>query len=118
MKTFHIYNFIRPYWSNISANNAYTMDQIIDLKTGVNYIFCHGAFCNHDWGSSLQGGYGWGYGYGFGGMSPRLDIDGKPIVSTKEEIKRACEDWCGNNGEYGVQYVFHLKDEEYTCCKR
>lgn len=44
---------------------------LVDVETGVNYLFC------------IEG-------YG-GGLTVMLNADGKPIVWTKEEIRKAME---------------------------
>lgn len=52
--------FVKTYSQNNGINGR--MEIWVDLKTGVNYIF-------------TQSGYA-------GGMTPLLDKDGKPVVTT------------------------------------
>ena len=52
--------FVKTYSQNNGINGR--MEIWVDLKTGVNYIF-------------TQSGYA-------GGMTPLLDKDGKPVITT------------------------------------
>ncbi|MBQ4408704.1 MAG: xylan 1,4-beta-xylosidase [Bacteroidales bacterium] len=58
--------FIKVY----SQNSLFGCNEriLVDVETGVNYLFC------------IEG-------YG-GGITALLDADGKPVVWTREEIKR------------------------------
>lgn len=59
--------FIKVY----SQNSLFGRNEriLVDVETGVNYLFC------------IEG-------YG-GGLTVMLNADGKPVVWTKEEIRKA-----------------------------
>lgn len=59
--------FIMVEKSNTSLFGVHTRI-IVDVETGVNYLFCVEGYC--------------------GGLTPLLDADGKPVVWPKEKIER------------------------------
>jgi len=59
--------FIKVYSQNSLFGSNVRI--LVDVETGVNYLFC------------IEG-------YG-GGLTVMLDADGKPIVWSKEEIRKA-----------------------------
>lgn len=115
MEEFNFYDFIKNFNTiNFCAGVEYAVDSLVDLITGVNYIFPHDYAWKHDHQWDNHSGYGWGYGYGYGGLSPRLNADGKPYVSTLGEIKIMCREYIKKNNELGNgKYNFHLSDGLY-----
>ena len=110
---YNFYDFIKNFNAiNFCAGTEYGADSLVDLKTGVNYIFAYGYAWNYDykWDIATLSEAGWGY----GGLSPRLNADGKPYISTLEEIKIMCREYIKKNNELGNgKYNFHLSDGLY-----
>lgn len=120
---YNFYDFIKNFNAiNFCTGTEYGADSLVDLKTGVNYIFAYSYAWNYDhkWDISALceagWGYGWGYGYGYGGLSPRLNADGKPYISTLEEIKAMCREYIKNSNKNNLKdgmYNFYLSDGLY-----
>lgn len=113
MDDYHFHDFIKNLNTiNFSAGTEYKVDQLVDLKTGVNYLFAY----NYQWAYDLDRGRAWGYGYGYGyaGMTPRLNADGKPYVSSLPEIKEICRQYIRNSSKVvDGEYNFYLSDGLY-----
>ena len=113
----HIYEWIAYFPTNTATNDDnFYINTIVNLNTGVKYMFCFQAERDYDWkiDGFREAGYGWGWGLGYGGLTVCLKEDGKPDVCTKEELKRICDNWAELNGGESYKYIFHLKDEEYV----
>ena len=115
MDDYHFHDFIKNLNTiNFRAGTEYQMDQLVDLKTGVNYLFAY----DYSWvckiNPCLEKNWGCGYGYGYAGMTPRLNADGKPYVSSLSEIKEICRQYIRNSSKIvDGEYNFYLSDGLY-----